>query len=71
MRAQGYENISKKTRHMQAPGQPDLCVGHVISVIGSSSLAEAFSGNAGDCDHRKVATLRVLEADYYDYCIAT
>ena len=33
---------------MQAPGQPDLCVGHVISVIGSSSLAEAFgTGNSG------------------------
>lgn len=46
MRA-GHENISKKPRHMQAPGQPDLCVGHVISVIGSSSLAEAFSGNSG------------------------
>lgn len=48
MKAQGHGNTSKKTWHMQAPGQPDLCVGHVISVIGSSSLAEALSGNTED-----------------------
>eukprot|EP00434_Breviolum_minutum_P025365 symbB.v1.2.022412.t1/scaffold1988.1/size93529/6 len=40
----------------EAPGQPDLCVGHVISVIGSSSLAEAkteeeaMKSLADECD---------------------